>query len=80
MEANEGMDLITSISFFTFAFFETYILFKKPIFILKKDLFMYLKARERENGKGWRERLQADSPLSSEADMGLDPIIHEITI
>ena len=40
---------------------------------LKKKLFIYLKGRGTEG-----ENLQADSPLSMEADVGLDLMTHEI--
>jgi len=40
-----------------------------------KDLFIYLRERESERGRGQRERenLEADSLLSTESDVGLDP-------
>jgi len=47
-----------------------------PTFFFKSFYFIYLREREHEQGEGQRERETeslADSVLSMEPDMGLDP-------
>ena len=46
------------------------------VIFLKKDLFIYL--REREQGKGQRERLSQQTLTEHKAWCGLDPTSHEI--